>query len=71
MLDFRVSASPPVHGRAGGILGLVDNALLIICGADRYAFTSLRPAGKSSMDAAAFANGYLNGFPEAFFSSKP
>jgi len=68
------AASSPPHDRAdrtGHIVGLVDNALLVTCGEGCYAFTSLRPAGKNSMDAAAFANGYLNGFPEAFLIVAP
>ena len=57
-----------IPGQAPGhILGLVEGSLLVTCGDGCYAFTSLRPAGKNSMDAAAFVNGYLNGFPEAFF----
>ena len=57
--------------RASRIVGLIDNALLVTCGGSCYAFTSLRPAGKNSMDAAAFANGYLNGFEEVFFIGAP
>jgi len=71
MQEDCASATLHPHGRAARILGLVGNALLITCGTGCYAFTSLRPAGKDSMDAAAFANGYLNGFPEAFFTGKP
>ena len=64
-------AALPPHDRtdgAGRIVGLVDGALLVSCGEGCYAFTSLRPTGKNSMDAAAFVNGYLNGFEEAFFA---
>ena len=62
---------PQAHNRTARILGLADNALLIAWAAGCYAFTSLRPAGKNSMNAAAFANGYLSGSPEAFFTGKP
>lgn len=55
-------------GQGGRIIGLVDGALLVGCGSGCYAFTVLRPAGKKSMDAAAFANGYLTGAPGAFFT---
>ena len=59
-----------VHAGQGAIIGLVDNALLVTAAAGCYAFTSLRPAGKKSLDASAFANGYLTGFPGAFFAGR-
>ncbi|MCL1939426.1 MAG: methionyl-tRNA formyltransferase [Desulfovibrionaceae bacterium] len=71
MREACASALPQAQDRTAHILGLVDNALLIACGTGCYAFTSLRPAGKNSMDAAAFANGYLSGFSQAFFTDKP
>jgi methionyl-tRNA formyltransferase len=71
MREVCAAALPKAHDRTARILGLVDNALLITCTAGCYAFTSLRPAGKNRMDAAAFANGYLSGFPQAFFTGKP
>jgi len=61
-------AAPHPPGR---IVGLVEGALLVNCGEGCYAFTSLRPAGKNSMDATAFVNGYLQGFSEAFFIGAP
>ena len=71
MRKLRASAPSLAHSRGARILGLVDKALLIACGSGCYAFTSLRPAGKNSMDAAAFANGYLSASPGAFFTGKP
>ena len=63
---------PATEVRAGraAIIGLADDALLVTVGGGRYAFTSLRPAGKKSLDASAFANGYLTGFPDAFFTGR-
>jgi methionyl-tRNA formyltransferase len=46
---------------AGRVLGLEKGVLLVACADGAYAFSSLRPAGKKSMDAGAFANGYLGG----------
>jgi len=53
---------------SGLIMGLVDGALLVACGDGAYALTRLRPAGGKSMDAAAFANGYLAGATQARFT---
>ncbi|MDL2216639.1 methionyl-tRNA formyltransferase [Desulfovibrio sp. OttesenSCG-928-M14] len=55
---------PPVPGT---IIGLSQGALLVACADGAYAFTRLRPAAGKSMDAAAFANGYLAG-GEAMFT---
>lgn len=54
----------------GQILGLVDEALLVACSGGAYAFTRLRPAGRASMSASAFRNGYLSTAEDAFFSGK-
>jgi methionyl-tRNA formyltransferase len=58
---------------AGRILGLKKGALLVSCADGAYAFSSLRPAGAKTMQAGAFANGYLGGClsgeGEAFFSA--
>ncbi len=43
----------------GTIFAVRGNALPVACGDGVYAFTSLRPAGKKSMDGRAFAAGYL------------
>ncbi len=43
----------------GQILGLIDNELAIRCADKAYAVKTLRPAGKKSMSAVDFANGYL------------
>lgn len=55
-------------GAPGRIIGLADGALLVACGDGAYAFTRLKPAGGKSMDAAAFANGYLSGCRGARFT---
>lgn len=68
MREACAAAVSRASGRAPRIVGLVDGALLVTCGSGCYAFTSLRPAGKKSMDAAAFVNGYLAGSPEAYFT---
>jgi methionyl-tRNA formyltransferase len=49
---------------------LVEGTLLLSCGDGGYAFTSLRPAGGKSMDAAAFYNGYIAGARGAHFSGR-
>ena len=54
----------------GRAVGLVDGALLLTCRDGGYAFTSFRPAGRKSMDAAAFYNGYLAGAQGAYFSGR-
>lgn len=51
----------------GDILGLCGNALLTACADGAYAFDSLRPAGRKSMDGRAFFNGYLAGAAGARF----
>lgn len=61
------SGGPSSHAR---ILGLADNALLLSCKDGCYAFTALRPAGRATMDARAFYNGYLAGFPDAYCSGQ-
>ena len=53
--------------RPGSVLGVYENALLLSCGDGTYAISSLRPAGKKTMDGRAFFNGYLAGAPEACF----
>ena len=52
------------------LIGLVEGALLLSCGGGGYAFTSLRPAGGKSMDAAAFYNGYIAGARGVHFSGR-
>ncbi len=60
---------PPFTAAPGQVLGLYQNALLIACGnGGCYAVSSLRPAGRKSMDGRAFYNGYLKGFAEVFFN---
>lgn len=54
----RENPAPPACSR---VIGLVDGALLLTCGGGGYAFASFRPAGRKSMDAPAFYNGYLAG----------
>lgn len=63
----QLSDSDGIHRQAGSIVGLCGNALLVGCSGGTYAFSSLRPAGKKSMDGKAFFNGYLSGFDEAYF----
>lgn len=57
-------SAPDAPEAPGSIIGVADKALLVRCGEDCYAFTQLRPAGRSSMDGASFANGYLAGFQD-------
>ena len=47
---------------------LKDNALAVTCADGVYLITSLRPAGRKVMDAAAFMNGYLKGREDAHFA---
>lgn len=61
------ACDPPVPG---SILGLADDALLVACGDGSYAFNSLRPAGRKSMDGKAFFNGYLAGAQACFSRSR-
>lgn len=56
--------------RPGAVIGLVENALLVACGDGCCAFTSLRPSGGKSLDAASFCNGYLKSAEDAFFKGK-
>ncbi|MDR2488366.1 MAG: methionyl-tRNA formyltransferase [Desulfovibrio sp.] len=51
------------------VVGQVDGALLLDCGGG-YAFTSFRPAGRKSMHAAAFYNGYIAGAGGVYFSGR-
>ena len=51
-------------------IGLVDGALLLSCCGGGYAFSSFRPAGRKSMDATAFYNGYIAGARDVFFSGR-
>ena len=67
---MREACAPGAPGQEPRIIGLIDGALLVTCGTGCYAFTGLRPAGKHSMDAAAFFNGYLAAAPEARFTGK-
>lgn len=62
------SESGGEYGRGGNIAGVCGNVLLVFCAGGTYAFSSLRPAGKKSMDGKAFFNGYLAGFGEAYFA---
>lgn len=57
----------PPGGRAE-IIGVADKALLLTCGDGCYAFSSLRPTGRGSMDGQAFYNGYLTGAVDAHFT---
>ncbi|MDL2272310.1 methionyl-tRNA formyltransferase [Desulfovibrio sp. OttesenSCG-928-I05] len=51
----------------GTILGLTDGSTAVRCASGVYGITTLKPAGKAAMDAAAFANGYLRGHENARF----
>lgn len=51
----------PAGSHPGDILGLSGGKLAVCCADGLYGAISLKPAGKSEMDAAAFANGYLRG----------
>lgn len=50
---------------------LVDKALAVTCADGVYLLTSLRPAGRKAMDAAAFMNGYRKGRDGARFALPP
>jgi methionyl-tRNA formyltransferase len=63
--SFTPTQETPSHG---AVVGLVENALLVSCSEGCYAFARLRPAGRGSMDATAFYNGYLAGTASAFFT---
>lgn len=66
--DCLQSSGSDGSGKAGSIVGVCGNMLLVSCNGGTYAFSSLRPAGKKSMDGKAFFNGYLAGFDEAYFA---
>lgn len=68
MADSFLSSRVTHNPEKGAILGVVEKALLLTCGDGCYAFTSLRPAGKKSMDGLAFYNGYLAGTKGAYFT---
>lgn len=68
--EQRAAISPP--GAPGDIFPrLVENRLAVTCGDGAYLVTSLKPAGRKAMDAAAFVNGYLKGVGRAFFGPPP
>lgn len=50
---------------------LVDKALAVTCADGVYLLTSLRPAGRKAMDAAAFMNGYRKGRDGVRFALPP
>lgn len=50
---------------------LVEKALAVTCADGVYLLTSLRPAGRKAMDAAAFMNGYRKGRDGARFALPP
>ncbi len=54
---------------AGTLLGLYKNYLVVKCEDDHYGISQIRMAGKASMDAKAFYNGYFKNSPSLFFSS--
>lgn len=55
----------------GRVLPLQDGSIPIVCGKGVYGLKRLKPSGGKSMDAAAFANGYLkNVFAEAVLPSQ-
>lgn len=56
------------HGKPGEILpALVDGKLAVSCADGVYLVATLKPAGKKSMNAEAFMNGYLKGRPASLF----
>ncbi|MCA1945048.1 MAG: methionyl-tRNA formyltransferase [Desulfovibrio sp.] len=64
---IRLSLTPGVVGDAlsepvapGTVLGLTDDQLAVACADKAYLLPSLCPAGRCSMDARAFINGYLS-----------
>lgn len=60
-----VEAGRPLDGAAteppGTVLGIRDGHLALACADGIYGISRLRPAGRRSMDARAFSNGYLAG----------
>ncbi len=50
----------------GAVLGLVDGLVAIRCADGIYGVAMLKPAGRGRMDAAGFANGYLQGGQACF-----
>jgi len=64
---IRLLAHPGCHAQGnvadmppGRVCGLVSGRLAIACADGTYHIPSVQPAGKKSMDATAFACGYLN-----------
>ncbi|AGW12744.1 methionyl-tRNA formyltransferase [Megalodesulfovibrio gigas] len=65
--SIRLSLSPGLVGEPltqpvppGTVLGLTDDQLAVACADKAYLLPSLCPAGRCSMDARAFINGYLS-----------
>lgn len=66
-LRLLVEKGRPLEGEApaglapGALLPLRDGFIPVVCGSGLYGLARVKPAGGKSMDAAAFANGYLKG----------
>jgi methionyl-tRNA formyltransferase len=65
--DFDAGSAP------GTLVRMEDGGLLVACGSGSYKITSLRPAGKKTMNAADFYNGRLKGMsaPYGVLSRQP
>ncbi len=51
----------------GTILGIYKNYIVVKCGKEHYGITQIKLAGKNSMDAKAFHNGYLKNSKNIYF----
>ena len=60
-------AGDNIKAAPGALLGLADQHLVVACGQGRYGLNCIRPAGKNTMSAQDFHNGYLR-TPEAKYS---
>ncbi len=62
------------HGKSyediqnGAVLGLYKNYIVVKCAHGHYGIRKIRLAGKASMDAKAFNNGYLKNNPSLYFA---
>ena len=57
----RVVREDGVHGAPGSIIGVTKEVIEVACGEGTYGIEKLRPAGKNSLDAVSFRNGYMRG----------